>query len=112
MSTGKPFPIFAETLDADEPIGKTYTWKIEVVAGDSVTAAVVQEVDSNSAGAPTLSLVTLSEQSLGMISTLLYGATVRVQGKSLAGTAYLRCRYATALGNGDDATWVLPITQR
>jgi hypothetical protein len=109
MSQFKSFP---ESLDADEPVGKTYTFRIQVATGDSVSSAAITEVDSTSTQAPAVSLVTISAPSLGVIAGLLYGATFRAQGKGAPGNAFVRCRYTTALGMGDDITYELPITQR
>lgn len=108
----KKFPEFPESLDADEPTGKPYTFRIQVASGDSVTSAMVLEVDSTSTQAPATSLVAISAQSLGPIAVPLYGVTSHVTGKGKPGIAFLRCRYATALGAGDDVTYQLQITQR
>ncbi len=108
----KKFPEFPESLDADEPTGKPYTFRIQVASGDSVTSATVQEVESTSTQPPAVSLVTISAQSLGPIAVPLYGVTFHATGKGNAGVAFIRCRYATALGAGDDVTYQLLITQR
>lgn len=106
------FNKFAESLDADEPVGKIYTFRIQAASGDSVASATILEVDSGSLGAAPVSLVTISQQSLGLISGGIYGASFRAQGKGAAGTTYIRCRYATALGVGDDVTYAMNVTQR
>jgi hypothetical protein len=103
---------FSESLDADEPTGKPYTFRIQVAAGDSVTSATALEVESTSTQAAALSLVTISQQSLGLISGTLYGLTFRAQGKGVPGPTYVRCRFSTQLGAGDDITYRLDVTQR
>lgn len=106
------FKAFAESLDADEPVGKPYTFRIGVATGDSVVSAALLEVESTSTSAPASSLVSISQQSLGLIATGIYGVTFRAQGKGTPGTTFIRCRFQTALGAGDDITYSLLIEQR
>ena len=107
------FGKFSESLDADELIGKTYTFRISAtLAGDSVTSIAIIEVDSASLGPAPVPLITISAVSLGVISGTTYGGTFRAQGKGAVGRTYVRCRYLTALGNGDDVTYQLTVEQR
>lgn len=107
-----PFQRFPETLDPDAPLGKDFTFPFSLtIAGDALTSAVIDIVDSTSTNVIVGSLTTISEVTFGLISGALWGVTFRAQGGA-AGRLYLRCRYETALGNGDDRTCWLLIEQR
>lgn len=107
------FNRFPEPLDPDEPIGKTYTFPFSLAAGDSLTGAVVEAVDSTSSRIITTTVV-ISQVAFGLIGGNLWGVTFHAQGGGSAsiGRLYLRCRFQTSLGNGDDRTCFLLIQQR
>lgn len=105
------FPRWPESLDSDNPVGKIYTFRIALADGDSLSSASVDVVDPTSSTIDPDPATAVSEVTFAQVSGDLYGVSFRAIG-GVAGFVCIRCRYSTALGNGDDATWRLLIEQR
>lgn len=105
------FPRFAESLDADEPTGKPYTFPLQLATGDTLSSATIEIVDATSTALAPSPATTITSVAFAVISGTLYGVSFRAQG-GVAGFVYVRCRYLTSLGVGDDVTYRLLVEQR
>lgn len=104
------FPRWVEPLDIDHPTGKVYNYKFELAEGDSITDAIVEVMDDSSTNVDPLPATTITEIAFAVISGRIWGVSFRAQG-GVGGFICVRCRYDTALENGDDATWRLFVRQ-
>lgn len=105
------FSRLAESLDCDEPIGKNYMIPIQLAVGDTLISATLTLVDPTSTAIDATAGTVISSVASALIGSNKWGVSFRAQG-GMAGLRYLRCRYVTALGNGDDATFILSVEQR
>lgn len=94
-------------LDPDAPLGKTYWFRKRFPEGDGFDSVAVDEVDESSSTVLTGGLLVTKEAAgLEDGSSDIWAVRVRMVGNGVVpGWHYVRFRYTTLAGNGDDQTF-------
>lgn len=109
------FDYWEEPLDADAPVGKKYSFCFEFKPGDGLATVSIEVVNASSTAVLATGSVLLTdadEWGVEAGSTTDWVANVTIRGNSApVGWHFVRCRYTTLAGNGDDKTYAVRVTQ-
>jgi len=87
------FEQFAERHDPN--MRKDWTFRFKTNAGESLSSAVVDVVDSTSTDVDAATDLVIESTAFGQISPTVWGVTIWVSGGGASSVYYLRCRVET-----------------
>lgn len=111
------FDRWPDSLDPDEPIGKTYMFPILTPAGVTIVSANVKAMDPTSTTPDPAPVVTISAVAIGVTTTGTPAVSFHVVGAIPSLTTppievFIRCEYVLSDGTGDHFTGRLEIEER